>query len=253
MPPYIQNIVFDNSPRGSDMYYADEDDVIGFEVRKKSIAGNFWECLTGKRSKPTEVILFDDGPRRRQDLFSYEGRCYDDDLGWMPRRCRPRSGQSYRYREMIEEYNCTGCIYCLYEPNLGRWHRPGPRPGRGRWRYDGYGKSEVDWDPAPFWDLDWIPPPYHGSRRRSNWSSKYDNAEHMMRHELIKLMQQRLREERHERIYASYPAGYSLDRWRRRNDRVDELDRKIHEMRGRWDAFYRDEEYVPDLDYDSDD
>ena len=244
MSRYIDTVIVDNPLR--DLCYVDDDEIVGYEYRKKpSIASNFLTCLTGKKPK-REYYLFPEA-RPRQDLMLYEQRCYDDDLALMPWGHRPRSRyQSYFHEEMTSA-GCPGCIMCLQYPDLGRWHRPGPRPGRGIWHYDyhehGHGHGldfcrGSSWDPAPFWDPDWCPPRL---RRRYHSRSSRRRDEHpffTMQREKVKLLTQRLREMRHERIYNEWPKSYSLNNWRQRNDRIEELDGKVEDLQAMQQEYY---------------
>ncbi len=270
MPQYTQNVVFDNSPR--DPYWAD-DDVIGYEVRKKSIASNLWECLTGKKQKP-EIYLFEEPPRQTltlygdrppSDLFHYEEEYYGDDLAPMPWRSHrrwssPRNSRSYHYEEAIE---CSGCACCFQYPDLGICHRPFPRPRGGSWHYDydyhehghrhGLGTS---WDPAPFWDPEWIPRRWRSrlSRRSRSDRRRSEHPGQTLQRELVKLMHQRLREMRHERIYHEWPRGCSLDDRRRRNDRIDEIDEQLVDLERMRNEAYSGSGDGSDYDFsDSDD
>lgn len=240
MPPYIQNLRFDAYAQSRSPYYVDEDEVVGLEVRKKSLAGNIWEALTGKKKKG-DVILFSDdrampysSPNPRPDLACYEQPYFSGGCSMPPPLCRYHSYSPWRYRYIEEEIECHDCVCCRYDWTLGpRHHRFGGRGG-GRRRYDYYEHGE-EWDATPFWDADWVPPRYRRSGR-SSWlhrRRRNETADQTMRWEMIKLMRERLNEARHERIYGEWPTGYSLDNWRRRNDRIHDLEGRIDRLR-RW-------------------
>jgi hypothetical protein len=133
--------------------------IIGYEVRKKP---TFWHCLTGTKPRP-RIFLNDHARRSRADLLDYERLCYEEDFV-QPRRhhAPPHDHGIYeRTRTSTTEQiipDCTGCIYCFYDHTIGRRHRPGPRLGRGLWRYAFLGPDyDYDrWDPAPYWDEYWL-------------------------------------------------------------------------------------------------
>ena len=275
MPQYMQNVVFDNFYQGP---YHPDDDIIGYEVRKKSIAGNLWECLTGKKQKP-EIYLFEELPRQdlilyndrpRQVLFYYGQEYYSDRLPLMPWGPRRYSHPSLHYHSESHEetIECPGCAVCWQYPDLGRYHRPFPRLGGSTWRYDydyhehGHGHGHRHggrprWDPAPFWDPDWVPRRWRSrlSRRARSERRHNEHPGQTLQRELVKLMEQRLREMRHERIYSEWPRGSSLDTRRRRIDRIEEIDEQLVDLdRMQYEAYFGSDDGSTDYDFsDSDD
>ena len=274
MAQYIQNVVFDNSYQ--DPYHAN-DDIVGYEVRKKSIAGNIWECLTGKKQK-ADIYLFEDPPA--QELILYEDRprrdlvyCgqehYNDNLAFVPWRARqpPPLLRRYHSEYREESVECTGCAVCWQHPDLGRYHRPFPRLLRRSWRYHSHEHSHSHhrynhshgsgWGAAPFWDPEWVPRRWRRRlSRRARAERRHDeHPGQTLQRELVKLMNQRLREMRHERIYDEWPRSSTLDSRGRRNDRIDEIDEQLVDLeRMQYEAYFGSDDGSTDYDFsDSDD
>ena len=274
MSQYIQNVVFDGAYQ--EPYFADED-IVGYEVRKKSIASNLWECLTGKKPK-SEIYLFEEPPR--QELVLYDSRpqqnlvvlrqeYYNDDLPLMPWRPQHRYYMPQHYHSEYHErtIECDGCPICLQCPDLGRYHRPFPRLGRSTWRYDynhhehghGYGQHNgrrPRWDPAPFWDPNWVPRRWRSrlSHRARSERRQNEHPGQTLQREFIKLMNQRLQEMRHERIYNEWPRGTSVDTRRRRNDRIEEIDEQLVDLnRMQYEAYFGSDDGSTDYDFSGSD
>ena len=253
--PIIQNVIFDNGPGDFDYIHPNDDDIIGWKVRKKSIAGDIWQCLTGSKPK-AEIILYDH-PRRGRGR-----RYYDDDRRFGPWRVGSDFSppaffeEEEWYEEEQEGYDCPGCIFCYEYTDLGRNHRPGPRPGHGIWQYDypvggGYEWDQPAvqaWDPAPFWDPGWMPIPPR-RRRGGREPTPMEEILSDLQFEKVRLMRQRLAEMRHERRYNEWPRGSSLQHHRRRADRIEELDEQIEALQRRQHGMGREW----DSDDDSDD
>jgi hypothetical protein len=208
--------------------------IIGYEIRKKP---TFWNCLTGTRPRPR--IFFNDHTRRsRVDLLDYERACYEEDFV-RPRRYHAPPHRHHHgdiYERVTERLipHCPGCLYCFQDPSIGPMHRPGPRPGRGRWRYTclGVDYDYERWDPAPYWDEYWLPPRWRNARYRRYDNPYFRGATFRLRRERIKLMWQRLRASRNSRRHGE--AEWSVAKWRQYNDELAELDERIEDLNRMW-------------------